>query len=67
VERLPRSRGKNIILVIVDKFLKYAHFLAITHSFIAKEIAHLLLEHGYKSPWITFLEGLYKPVMERGV
>jgi len=57
----------KIIVVIVDKFLKYAHFLAITHSFIAKEITHLLLEHGYKSPWITFLEGFYKPVMERGV
>jgi hypothetical protein len=35
VEGLPRSRGKNAILVIVGQFSKYAHFLVITHSFAA--------------------------------
>jgi hypothetical protein len=35
MEGLPRSRGKNAILVIVGRFSKYAHFLVVTHSFAA--------------------------------
>ena len=48
VERLPKSLGKNAILVIVDRFTKYGHFLAVTHPFTAKDIAKLFLEHVYK-------------------
>src|SRR6185437_13277432 len=28
IEGLPKSKGKNCILVVVDKFTKYSHFLA---------------------------------------
>jgi len=47
VERLPESIGKNAILVIVDRFTKYEHFLAVTHPFTAQDIAQLFLEHVY--------------------
>lgn len=47
IKRLPNSGGNNAIPVIVDMFNKYEHLLAITHPFIAYEIAHLFLDHTY--------------------
>uniref|UniRef100_A0A8R7UZD0 Integrase n=1 Tax=Triticum urartu TaxID=4572 RepID=A0A8R7UZD0_TRIUA len=31
IEGLPRSGGYDVILVVVDKFSKYGHFLAMKH------------------------------------
>uniref|UniRef100_A0A0A8YAL3 Integrase catalytic domain-containing protein n=1 Tax=Arundo donax TaxID=35708 RepID=A0A0A8YAL3_ARUDO len=48
VEGLPRSGNSNCILVVVDKFTKYAHFLPLSHSFTAATVAHTYLHHVYK-------------------
>jgi hypothetical protein len=48
VEGLPRSKNHNCILVIVDKFSKYAHFLPLTHPFTTLIVAHLFMDHIYK-------------------
>lgn len=32
IEGLPKSNGKDVILAVVDKLTKYAHFLTLTHS-----------------------------------
>ena len=44
VEGLPSSEGSNTILVVVDRFTKYAHFLALNHPFTAQQVAKLLLD-----------------------
>lgn len=44
IEGLPISEGSNIILVIVDRFTKYAHYLPLKHPFTAHQVAKLLLD-----------------------
>lgn len=38
---LPRSQGNDAILVVVDRFTKYAHFLGLWHPYTAKMVAKL--------------------------
>ncbi|WVZ96248.1 hypothetical protein U9M48_041912 [Paspalum notatum var. saurae] len=33
VEELPRVHGKSVILTVVDRFSKYAHFIALGHPY----------------------------------
>ena len=44
IEGLPVSGGCNVILVVVDRFTKYAHFLPLKHPFTASQVAKLLLD-----------------------
>lgn len=48
IEGLPKSTGKNVILVIVDIFTKYGHFLALSHPFTAESVAKLFMDTIYK-------------------
>jgi E3 ubiquitin-protein ligase DOA10 len=45
---LPMSEGKNIIMVIVDRLTKYAHFLPLAHPYTAFAIVHLFFYQIYK-------------------
>ena len=36
---LPKYEGKSVIMVVVDKLTKYAHFCALSHQFKASTIA----------------------------
>lgn len=42
IKGLPLVQGKKAILVIVDRFTKFAHFLALEHRFITQQVAQLL-------------------------
>ena len=48
VTGLPLSRGKDAILVVVDKLTKYAHFIATMTEVTAEESAVLLFKHVIK-------------------
>lgn len=48
VEGLPKSKGYNCILVVVDKFSKYAHFLPLAHPFTALQVAKLFMDNIFK-------------------
>jgi len=47
VEGLPTSGAANAILVVVDKFSKFAHFIALKHPFATKTVAQLFLDNVY--------------------
>lgn len=47
-EGLPKSAGYNCILVVVDRFSKYAHFVALKHPFTAIDVAQAYMFHIYK-------------------
>jgi hypothetical protein len=49
IERLPKSEGRDTIMVIVDRFTKYGHFITLAHPFTAQDVAKFFLDHIYKS------------------
>jgi hypothetical protein len=41
---LPKSEGKSVIMVIVDRLTKYAHFFALSHPFKASIVSTAFME-----------------------
>lgn len=41
VEGLPCVHGKSVILSVIDRFSKYAHFLPLGHSYTANSVARI--------------------------
>ena len=41
---LPKSEGKSIIMVVVDKLTKYAHFCALSHPFKSNTFSNTFME-----------------------
>ena len=48
VEGLPISKGKKVILVVVDRFTKYGHFLTLAHPYSATDVAKVFMDNIYK-------------------
>lgn len=48
IEGMPVSGSFNRILVVVDVFSKYAHFMGLKHPFTAASVAKLFLSQVYK-------------------
>lgn len=48
IEQLPKSKGFDTILVIVDTLTKYSHFNILYHPYIASQLAHIFLNSVYK-------------------
>lgn len=52
VDGLPRFKGFDTILVVVDRLSKYAHFITLGHPFSVKTVAMVFIKevvrlHGY--------------------
>ena len=45
---LPKSEGKKVIFVVVDRLSKYAHFMALTHPYSATTVAKTFMDSVYK-------------------
>ena len=41
---LPKSKGNIVIMVVVDRLTKYAHFCALSHPFNASTVATAFME-----------------------
>jgi hypothetical protein len=48
IEGLPKLRSTNCILVVVDKFSKYNHFIPLLHPFTAISVAQTFMDLVYK-------------------
>jgi hypothetical protein len=48
IEGIPKSNGYNAILVVVDRYTKYAHFLPLKHPYTASQIATTFLDNVVK-------------------
>jgi hypothetical protein len=54
IEGLPKVNGKSVILTVVDRFSKYAHFIALSHPYTAASVARSFFDgvvrlHGFPS------------------
>ena len=52
IEGLPKVGGKSVILTVVDRFSKYAHFIALGHPYTAASVARAFFDdivrlHGF--------------------
>lgn len=75
ITHLTTSGGKTDILVIVDRFLKFAHFLALPTKFTAITLVSMFLQivyrlHGLPKSIITdrdplFLSSFWKEIFKR--
>ena len=48
IEGLPKPEGYSVILVMVDRFTKYAHFIPIKHLYTAATIAKAVFDNVIK-------------------
>jgi hypothetical protein len=56
IEGLPKSNSYDAILVVVDRFPKYAHFVPLHHPFTAQTVAWAMFDNVIK------LHGLPKSI-----
>jgi len=48
IEGLPKSKSFDTILVVIDKFTKYGHFIPLAHPYSALSVAQLYMNNIYK-------------------
>ena len=69
-EALPKVGGKSVILTVVDRFSKYAHFIPLAHPYTAESVAkaffsNIVRLHGFPTSIVSdrdvvFTSGFWK-------
>lgn len=58
VEGFPKVHGKSVVLTVVDRFSKYAHFIVLSHSYTVSSVAKAFFDdivhlHGIPSSMVS--------------
>ncbi|KAA0053431.1 hypothetical protein IC582_016346 [Cucumis melo] len=58
IDGLPKAKGCDVILVVVDRLSKYSHFFALKHPYTAKSVADIFVKeivrlHGFPSSIVS--------------
>ena len=48
IDGLPPSKGKTVLVVVVDLLSKYAHFIPMSHPYTAPKVAQTFFENVFK-------------------
>lgn len=48
IEGLSRFGSANCLLVVVDRFSKFTHFIPLLHPFTVQQVAQVFLDHVYR-------------------
>lgn len=48
MEGFPLSHVKNVLLVVVDCFSKYVHFIPLSHPYTATMVSHRFFDYVFK-------------------
>ena len=69
---LPRSKGIDCILVVVDRLSKYTHFLGLYHPFIASTVAEVFAKeiirlHGVPFSIVTDRDPLFMSIFWKDI
>jgi hypothetical protein len=50
---LPKSENKEMIMVVIDKFNKFGHFIPLSHPYTMLEVARVFLKKYLQITWLT--------------
>jgi hypothetical protein len=58
IDGLPKVHGKSVILTVVDRFSKYAHFITLSHPYSAASVARAFFNgivrlHGFPASIVS--------------
>lgn len=72
VKGLPTSEGYEVIMVVVDRFTKYAHFVPLRHPFSAATVArafwdNIIKLHGVPQSIVSDRDRVFTSAMWRGL